>query len=94
METEAHHRNMSCVLNYALDIKENVYQKRDTKNIVDYISTTLDLYIHSYPNCISVGFYNLANCAPHAKLRVSPPEILTGVMKRIRDQTFLSMTVF
>lgn len=35
METEAHHRNISCVLNYAPDINENVYQKRDTKNIVD-----------------------------------------------------------
>lgn len=50
MEMEAHHRNMSCVLNYAPDIKENVYQKRDTMNIVDYIRTTLELYIHSYPS--------------------------------------------
>lgn len=42
----------SCVWNYAPDIKENVYQKRDTLQIalVDYISTTLELYIHSYPS--------------------------------------------
>lgn len=71
-----------------------------------YISTTLELYIHSYPirfsqkciaswsNCISVRFYDLENCAPRAKLRVSPPEIPTVVMKRVREQTFLSMTVF
>lgn len=49
MEMEAHHWNMSCVFNYVPDIKENVFQKRDTKNIVEYISTTLELYIHSYP---------------------------------------------
>lgn len=48
----------------------------------------------SRSKCISVKFYSLANCAPHAKLRVPPPEILTGIMKRVREQTFLTMTVF